>query len=178
MWIPQRGFQHHHCAETCIEQDVCENPLHWRLRMTPALRAVWAFLMILIRALLCGVGRRSVMGTCSNTRVVPMAGGHGVGEEAISPCASWQGPNFSVKPAAPDRSMHERHVKVLEEFMTAVEHEPVALEKTVLKRRKRAMQADILRQSKRPDETKLPMPPMPSLPHRPEDEGESVLAGL
>ncbi|CAJ1393359.1 unnamed protein product [Effrenium voratum] len=107
-----------------------------------------------------------------------MAGGHGVGEEAISPCASWQGPNFSVKPAAPDRSMHERHVKVLEEFMTAVGHEPVALEKTVLKRRKRAMQADILRQSKRPDETKLPMPPMPSLPHRPEDEGESVLAGL
>ncbi|CAJ1439946.1 unnamed protein product [Effrenium voratum] len=165
MWIPQRGFQHHHCAETCIEQDVCENPLHWRLRMTPALRAVWAFLMILIRALLCGVGRRSVIGTCSNTRVVepivrafsqvPMAGGHGVGEEAISPC-----------------------VKVLEEFMTAVGHEPVALEKTVLKRRKRAMQADILRQSKRPDETKLPMPPMPSLPHRPEDEGESVLAGL
>ncbi|CAJ1393361.1 unnamed protein product [Effrenium voratum] len=123
--------------------------------MTPALRAVWAFLMILIRALLCGVGRRSVIGTCSNTRVVPMAGGHGVGEEAISPC-----------------------VKVLEEFMTAVGHEPVALEKTVLKRRKRAMQADILRQSKRPDETKLPMPPMPSLPHRPEDEGESVLAGL
>ncbi|CAJ1439943.1 unnamed protein product [Effrenium voratum] len=157
MWIPQRGFQHHHCAETCIEQDVCENPLHWRLRMTPALRVE-----PIVRAF----------------SQVPMAGGHGVGEEAISPCASWQGPNFSVKPAAPDRSMHERHVKVLEEFMTAVGHEPVALEKTVLKRRKRAMQADILRQSKRPDETKLPMPPMPSLPHRPEDEGESVLAGL
>ncbi|CAJ1366645.1 unnamed protein product [Effrenium voratum] len=69
--------------------------------------------------------------------------------EAVSPCPSWQGTNCSLKPAGPDRRMHERHVQILEQFKSAVEHRPTELEQIVLQRRQRGEEAPFHKEKKR-----------------------------
>ncbi|CAJ1425582.1 unnamed protein product [Effrenium voratum] len=93
---------------------------------------------------------------------VPTCSAHGAQGLPISPCLSWQGPDQGTKCSRPDRSMHERHVQVLEKFLTAVEQEPVFLEKAVLKRRKRATEA-----ARRPDASLARLAP-----------GSSIVVGI
>ncbi|CAJ1350151.1 unnamed protein product [Effrenium voratum] len=67
----------------------------------------------------------------------------GAFEHQVTPRSSWNGRDPGLgRRAPPERSMHERYVRVLEDFMEVVKSEPSNFEKQVRLRRVRSLKPE------------------------------------